>query len=229
MARARPSLGPDLLAVARRWRRWIVALGALLYLGVAGSAAAQTKVVSKRVTFRQVGKNVTMSVGFREMFDAKLREKLKSGFATTVVMRVYLYQKGGGRPIVALARRLRAVYDLWDEQFRLTIEESGATRSELHRGIREVVDRLSSFWRVPLVRYTSLAVGKRYFVAAIVEVDPMSKRLLAAVRRWLRKPARRQVGGNNLFGSFVSIFVNNKIRSARKTYKFRSQPFFRRK
>ena len=208
--------------------RLVALLWASLALLWATPATAQ-RVVSKQVDFRQVGKNVTMSVGFREMFDAKLRKRLKNGFATTVVMRVYLYQEGGGRPILALARRLSAVYDLWDEQFRLKLEEPQGTRRVRLKSLSKVVDKLSSFWRFPLSRYASLSPSKRYFVAGIVEVNPMSPQLLAAVRRWLRKPARRQVGGDSLFGSFVSIFVNDKIRRAEKSFKFRSQPFYRRK
>lgn len=206
--------------------RCFAALLGVLGVLCAWSAPAHA-VPTKQVRFQQHGKAVAMSVGFREMFDATLRKRLKSGFTTTVVMRVYLYEEGGGRPLVAVARRLRAVYDLWDEHYRLKIEDPRGSRVERWRDTKKVVDRLTSFWRFPLTRYASLDPRKRYFVAGIVEVNPMSTQLLAAVRRWLRKPARRQVGGDSLFGSFVSIFVNDKIRRAEKTFKFRSQPFFR--
>ncbi|MCK5796209.1 MAG: hypothetical protein KAI47_03445 [Deltaproteobacteria bacterium] len=191
--------------------------------------ARRTPVVSKSVRFAQVQKDVVMSVGFRELFDAKLRRRLKSGFATTAVMRVYLYRVGGGRPLIALARRLSVVYDLWDEQFRLKIEDPRGTHTFQERDLQKVVDRLSSFRKFPLLPYSTLSTSERYFVAGIIEVNPMSAELLAAVRRWLRKPARRQVGGNSIFGSFVSLFVNDKIKRAEKTFKFRSQPFFRQK
>lgn len=208
-----------------RFRRLVASLSVLIALcAVAASALA---VPTKQVRFQQHGNAVTMSVGFREMFDEKLTKRLKSGFTTTVVMRVYLYEEGGGRPIVAVARRLRAVYDLWDEHYRLRIDDPAGSRVERWRDTKKVVDRLTSFWRFPLMRYAALRAQKRYFVAGIIEVNPMSPQLLAAVRRWLRKPARRQVGGDSLFGSFVSIFVNDKIRRAEKTFKFRSQPFFR--
>lgn len=201
-------------------------------LGLATCAPArargQTRPHNKSVTFVRKNDVVTMSVGFGEMFDAKLKRRLKSGFPTTVVMRVYLYQQGGGQPIAMSARTLRAVYDLWDEEFRVKIDEPMGSRQVKLRGLSATVGKLSSFDKYPLVPYALMRPRARYFVAGIVEVNPMSSEVLAAVRRWLRKPSRRRVSGDNLFGSFVSIFVNDKIRRAEKIYKFRSQPFYRR-
>jgi hypothetical protein len=191
-------------------------------------AFAEPKVVNKSVSFVRKNNVVTMSVGFAEMFDAKLKKRLKSGFTTTVVMRVYLYQQGGGQPIAMSARTLRAVYDLWDENFRIKIDEPMGSRRVKLRKLDKTVKKLASFDKYPLVPYALMQPGRRYFVAGIVEVNPMSSEVLAAVRRWLRKPSRRRVGGDSLFGSFVSIFVNDKIRRAAKIYKFRSQPFYRR-
>jgi len=170
-----------------------------------------------------------MTVGFREMFDAKLGKRLKSGFVTTVVMRVYVYERAGSRPLKVTARTVRAVYDLWDEQFRLRFDSRGGTRNVRLGDSKKVVDRLTSFWRFPFVRLSQLRPGRRYFVAALAEVNPVRPQVLAAVRRWLRKPHRRRVAGDNWFGSFVSVFVNDKIRRAERSFKIRSQPFFRRR
>jgi hypothetical protein len=192
----------------------------------AGSARADDEVFWKKGAFVEDGKLLKVSVGFRDMFDGALRERLRSGFATTVVMRVYLYQRDGGEPIAAAARTVRAVYDLWDEQFLLRTEEPGRTSNEKLRDDSKVVDRLTSTWRFPLVRLDRLNRDDMYFVAVIAELNPMSEALLAEVRRWLRNPYGQQ-GGSDFFGSFVSIFVNNKIRSAERTFRLRTQLFFR--
>ncbi|MBW2731068.1 MAG: DUF4390 domain-containing protein [Deltaproteobacteria bacterium] len=203
--------------------------GSLLCLGLVllfGAKVEAKPVVTKTADFVQHGGTVLMSAGFREMFDARLRRRLRSGFATTVTMRVYLYQRTIRRPVLALSRRLSAVYDLWDEQFLVRFDGPLGPRAQRFRSINDVVDRLTSFWRFPLVSTSRIKSGKRYYVAVVVEVNPMSRKVLAAVRRWLRKPTRRQVGGESLFGSFVSIFVNDEIRRAEKTFKFRTQDFF---
>jgi hypothetical protein len=191
-------------------------------------AAGQVKL--KHAVFREQGKYLTVTVGFREMFNAQLRKRLRSGFATTVVMRIYLYEKDGSAAVAFSARTLRAVYDLWDERFLLRVHEPGRSWRRYYRSQKDVVDRLTSTWRFPVARLSKIRPGKHYFLAIIAEVNPMSEALLAEVRRWLRNPhgSRTRVYGESFFGSFVSIFVNNKIRRAERTFRLRTQPFFRR-
>lgn len=192
-------------------------------------ARADEDVGFKHGVFQEQGNWLNVTVGFREMFDSALRGRLRNGFATTVVMRIYLYRRDSGELVAFSARNLRAVYDLWDEQYLLRIDEPGKTRSLRERSEKRVVDLLSSTWRFPLVRLDRLKVGVQYFVAVYAEVNPMSEELLEEVRRWLRNPTGdRRTSEGNIFGSFVSIFVNNKIRSAEKTFRFRTQPFYRR-
>lgn len=193
-----------------------------------GTAEAQQQVTHKRGVFRQDGKVLTLTVGFREMFDRKLRKRLRSGFATTVVMRIYLFEKQGERNVAFSARTVKAVYDLWDERYRLQLDEPGRTRFRRSKNQRYVVDRLTSLWRFPVANRSALKPNTPYFVALIVEVNPISDALLAEVRRWLRNPRRHsRIGESSFFGSFVSIFINNKIRRAEKTYRLRTQSFVR--
>jgi len=202
-----------------------IALGLVL---PAQRARGDDDVVWKQATFVEDGKGLAVSVGFRDLLDQPMRERLRSGFATTVVMRIYLYEQSGGAPVAVAARTLRAVYDLWDEQFLLRIEEPGRVTTRRLREDRQVVDQLTSLWRFPLARLDALPGGKSYFVAVIAEVNPMSEALLAEVRRWLRNPYGHRGSGSDFFGSFVSIFVNNKIRSAERSMRLRTQLVYRR-
>lgn len=204
-------------------------LAASLALLATSTVHAEEDVGFKRGVFQEQGKTLNITVGFREMFDSTLRGRLRNGFATTVVMRIYLYRRDSGELVAFAPRTLKAVYDLWDEQYLLRMEEPGKTRSMRERSEKRIVDLLSSTWRFPLVNLERLRPGTQYFVAVIAEVNPMSEELLEEVRRWLRNPAGdRRTSEGSIFGSFVSIFVNNKIRSAEKTFRFRTQPFYRR-
>jgi hypothetical protein len=205
----------------------VVACAPLLWPTVGWGAEP---VVFKRGRFHEEGKSITATVGFREMFDGKLRGRLRSGFATTVVMRIYLYRKGGGRPISFSVRTLRAVYDLWEERYLLRVQDHRGKSVVRLRDDRKVVDKLTSLWHFPISAIDQLRPSDQYFVAVIAEVNPMSEQLLEEVRRWLRNPhgGHRRVSSESFFGSFVSIFVNNKIRRAEKTFRLRTQPFYRR-
>lgn len=223
-----------------RWRRrirrgFVAALRAVaafcaLLAGTAlADAADADQVVNKRFRFEEREGRLTITGGFREVFDERLRRRLRSGFATSVVMRIYVYTDEGGEPLVATARTLRAVYDLWEEIYLLRFEEPGRRQVRRLRAEADVVDRLTSFWRFALGPISRFTPGREYFVAALIEVNPMQRELLAEVRRWLRRPslAPHHRGEASFFGSFVSIFVNDKIRRAEKTFKVRSQPFYR--
>jgi hypothetical protein len=192
--------------------------------------ALAESVVFKRGRFIQRGKELSVTVGFREMFDRKLRDRLRSGFATTVVMRIYLYRKKDGKPIALSVRTLKAVYDLWKERFVLRAQDHRGTRYVRLKSEKKVVDRLTSLWRFPIATVGQIRPSTHYFVAVIAEVNPMRDEVLAEVKRWLRNPhgGHRKVGGESFFGSFVSIFINNKIRRAEKTFRLKTQPFFRR-
>lgn len=205
--------------------RGLAPLLAVALLLPAGTALAQEEVAWKKAAFVEEGGWLNVSLGFRELLDASTRGRLRSGFATSVVMRIYLYEQSGGEPVAFAARSLKAVYDLWDEQFVVRIEEPGRSFNRRLRQDGPVVDRLTSLWRFPLARTANLRKDSLYFVAVIAEVNPMSEALLAEVRRWLRSPygGRRGSGSESFFGSFVSIFVNNKIRSAERTMRVRTQ------
>ncbi len=197
---------------------------------VPSAARADESVKLKRGKFRLEKDKLTLSVGFRELFSAAMRRRLKNGFATTVVMRIHLFEADGKRTVSFTARTLKAVYDLWDEAYTIRMNEPPRTRHVKKKAQKDVVDRLTSLWHFPVADLAKVKPGRRYFVAVIVEVNPISEDLLSEVRRWLRNPkgSRQRMGGENLFGSFVSIFVNNKIRRAERTYRLRTQEFFHR-
>lgn len=218
-------------SLLRRGRRGIVRWGLLVAcvgtLCLANSAIADT-VHNKRFVVQEHEGRLLLSVGFREMFTRELRARLDSGFATSVVMRVYLYPRQGGRPLAASACTLNVVYDLWEQIYRLKTTDPLGSRVEQLDSRDRVVDRLTSLWRFPLVKMGLIAPGQHYFAAVIAEVNPVRESMLREVRRWLRAPIRRpSVMGENFFGSFVSIFVNNRVHRAERTFKVRSQPFFR--
>ena len=204
---------------------------AALVLATSVTASADESLRYKRFRFENRNGRLEMTGGFREVFDRDLRRRLHSGFTMTVLMRTHLYPVGQqARPIAVSARRLDVAYDLWEHVFVLETEDSRRRRQERMAKAAAVVDRLTSFWRFPLLATDKLRPQKRYFVAVLVEVNPLQAGVADEVKRWLRNPRSgrpRSLGGQSLFGSFVSIFVKHRVSRAERVFSLRSQPFFR--
>jgi hypothetical protein len=169
---------------------------------------------------------VKLSVGFRDGVDAEISKKLLSGLPTVIAMRGYVFRESGGDPVALTAKSCRVVYDLWDEVFRIQLTQAGAQTSAVAVNVEGVLRNCGEARRLPLMERTLMRDGTRYFVATLVEVNPVSAEMLERIRRWVTRPnGTAAIGpGDSLFGSFVGLFVA-PIGDADKKLSFRTQAF----
>jgi hypothetical protein len=169
---------------------------------------------------------VELTVGFRDAVDAEIEKKLQSGLPTVVTMRGYLFPDAGGDPIALTAKTCRVVYDLWDEVFRIQLTQPGALSNPVAVNVEGVIRICCEAKRLPLIDRALLRDDGRYFVAALVEVNPVSAEMLERIKRWVTRPsASSAIGpGDSLFGSFVGLFVT-RVGDADKKISFRTPTF----
>jgi len=169
---------------------------------------------------------VKLTVGYRDVVDAEIARKLESGLPTVVTMRGYLFREAGGDPIALTARTCRIVYDLWDEVFRIELAQPGGASTAVAVNVEGVLRNCAEARKLPLVDGALLAAGARYFVATLVEVNPVSQEMLDRIKRWVTRPSGASaIGpGDSLFGSFVGLFVA-RIGDADRKLAFRTQAF----
>jgi hypothetical protein len=169
---------------------------------------------------------VKLTVGFRDAVDAEIRGKLQSGLPTVVTMRGYLFRESGGDPIALLAKSCRIVYDLWDEVFRIQLVQPGGAQQVVAVNVEGVLRNCCEAKNLPLVDRTLLGRGVPYFVAVLVEVNPVSQAMLDRIKRWVTRPnGTNAIGpGDSLFGSFVGLFVA-RIGDADRKLAFRTAAF----
>ena len=205
------------------------ALGTALGVAAGGTARAADPLATRVTGIETAGGKLLVSVGLQDLIGAAERQRLKSGFATRILVRVYLHEDGVDEPISVAFQRGEIVYDLWDERFRVRVtHDSGPDSQSDAKTPEEAIWRTCALWHFPVSDLRRLRPGARYFLAFRADLNPISEELLADVRRWLVQPpnGQRRVGaGDSVFGSFVSIFVNPRVEDSERQLRFLSQPF----
>lgn len=164
----------------------------------------------------------------RDLMSPVVRNKLRSGLPQTLTMRLYIYPRRAQRPVAVYARSCRVTYDLWQEVYRLEIESVRGKQTLVLPRLNAVADRCLVARHVPIgaARQYQKLRGRELYLAALVELNPLSADMVLQMRAWL---SRSRVGsgldGQAFFGSFVSLFVNRHIDQAERTVRFRSQIF----
>ena len=117
----------------------------------------------------------------------------------------------------------RVVYDLWDEVYRVHVSEPERERDQA--AVLDGVLRLCAEARdLPVVAAGSSTPSRPYFLAVVVDVNPVSAEIVDQMRRWMSRPTGSTgIGPSDaLFGSFVQLFVR-QIATSDKTLTFRTQ------
>jgi len=185
-----------------------------------------SQLTQKTATIALEKKSVVMTVSYREAIDDALSKKLLSGLPTTIVMRGYVFKDSGGDPVALTVKSCKIVYDLWDEVFKLTVTQAGGTTSTVAVNVEGVLRNCGEAKKIPVMDRASMKDTQKYFVAVLVEVNPVSADMLDKIKRWVTRPngSTSLSSSDSLFGSFVGLFVT-RIQSADKRVQFRTQAF----
>jgi hypothetical protein len=209
-------------------------LGAVLLVLVALAArssaarADEDKPELMKMKFFERDRDVLVSASLTKLFDSASYDKLDSGFASTVVIRFWVYQEGAADPISFQLVRRRVVYNLWDEVYELELDEPSGRRKVKVKYKAEALKLLTAIDMLPVARREQLPLMQHHLLAMIVELNPVSQETLAEVRRWLSAGTGGGLDrGGSFVGSFVSVFVNLKVPEADRVLRIRSQPFYR--
>jgi hypothetical protein len=182
-----------------------------------------------RMQMAERGDDLTVTTKVTKLFDSAAFDALDSGFPSTVVIRTWVYPKDGSDPVAFQLIQRTVVYDIWDEEYVLRLDEPGSPRKTVRVKYKaEALNLLTALDGVPIAKLADLPVESVYLLAVVAELNPVSKETLAEVRRWLSQGTGGGLDrGGAFFGSFVSVFVNPKIADADRVLRLRSQPFFR--
>jgi hypothetical protein len=196
-----------------------------LVLGLARAVRAEPTVQTRGMGVVQEGQTIHLSYSARDLIGAQAQKKLDSGLPQRIVVQHFIYAEGRVEPVAVAGHSCRIVYDLWQAVYRVEFEAFGAPPiAYAYRTRPEVIERCL------VMRGATLALGRelrnvsKLYVASLIELNPLSSSTLARIRRWLARPrGDYNVEGKSFFGSFVSLFVNDRIGAAERVLRLRSQ------
>jgi hypothetical protein len=217
---------PALVAVAS------AVAAAALAIVAAPARADDDKPEIQRMRFVEHGDELTVSTmppgGIGKLFDAATYDALASGIPSTIVIRILITPRDSNDPVAEQLIERSVVYDVWDEVYKLRLDQPGDSKTIKVKFRAEALKWLTAIDDLPVAKLDVLPIDRVFVLKMVVELNPVSKETLAEVRRWL---SQGQGGGLDrggaFFGSFVSVFYNPKIADADRILRIRSQPFYR--
>jgi hypothetical protein len=179
----------------------------------------------QKMRFVERGDDLYVSTSIGKLFDFDAFQGLKSGFASTVAIQIWVYPKDSREPIAITTLVRSAVYDIWDEVY--TVKACKTCAAQKVKSPAEALKLLTSIDDFPVAKLADIPYEDIYYLAVRADLNPVSKETLTEVRRWLSQSSGGIDRGGVFFGSFVSAFVNPKIAPADRVLRIRSQPFYR--
>jgi hypothetical protein len=200
---------------------------AILLLLVAATARAEDDVPeSVKMRFVERGTELTASVKVQKLFDADTYQALSSGLSSTIVVNTFVYPKDEREPIAGRQLIREVVYDLWDENYVIRLDPTAKPIKVKYQA--EALKLLTSVDDMPIAHLDALPYEDIFYVRMTVLLNPVDKKTLAEVQRWLSQGTGGGLDrGGVFFGTFVSVFVHPKIAAADHVIELQSQPFYR--
>ena len=169
---------------------------------------------------------LTVTTDITKLFDASAYQALSSGFVTNVELHFWVYARDSNDVVAETVVHRSAVYDMWDEDYTIRLCE--ACKAIVVKSPAETLKLITNIDDLPVANLAAIPYEDVYFLALRADLNPVDKRTLTEVRRWLsQSPGGGLDRGSTFFGSFVSVFVNPKIAEADRVLRIRSQPFYR--
>ncbi len=200
---------------------WLVATSLL----VTAVAVAQAGVVTRTmgVVFRSGSPHFYYSA--RDLINREAEKKLDSGLPQRIVVQHFAYVQRRSEPVAVSATHCKVVYDLWQAAYRVEYETIGGLMHNHTLGTRaEVLELCLVMRNQKLGEASDYGSHRRMHVASLIELNPLSSSTIARIRRWLSRPrGEYNLESRSFFGSFVSLFVNDRIGTAERTLRLRSQ------
>ncbi len=207
-------------------RRLLAALAALtLAVPAAGHAADPLPL---RLSAREG--RVLASLDLGHAFGSAAERELGNGLTNVVAIWVAVLPAAGGPPALVYGRIIDILFDVWDEDFVVTVKDPRAPQG-LRLVLRDgrALHAFLSEERDLDLGPASLLPDGEFVVEARVEVNPVSKEQLLRTREFIANPAAgsRPGGGSRSVLGAMASFLLREPAAGSDVHVFRSRPLSR--
>ena len=204
----------------------VFALGALL---AAPHSLAQQQPPARAVSLEwdTDEKLLYLSVGFRDVIDEKIQEKLSRGLPTTIVLTAALYRANAQDPVSTTAQTCKVTWHVWEEAYRVEITRPGGSQVRWTTTIEGVLRRCGEAHRLLAGDRSQIPESTTIRVVGKIQVNPISPEELTKIQRWVTRPASTGTAapGDALFSTFTGLFLQ-RVGDAERDVKFATRPLF---
>ncbi len=205
----------------------LAVLAAALSVAAPAARADDPELPQRRVGLLISGDVLQTTFSYRDAFTPQVLKKMTSGLPTRLLVHVAIEPAKGGEPVTYWARSAEIVYDLWEEEFAITVSDVQGKRRTRVATIDQAVEATGILWRAPVSDVGDLEPGL-YRLRVVVEINPVSEEMVRNIQRWISHPKGGRGDSEartNFFGAFVGHFVDRGIGRAEHVVGFVSQWF----
>lgn len=216
---------------ARRGQRlaklssFVVALALLLTSSVV--RAQQSEVVeelrSAQLEWDADERQLYFSIGFRDLIDARIQEKLSRGLPTTIVLTAALFRGASNTPLSTTAQTCKVTWHVWEEAYRVEVARPGTSQVRWTTTLEGVLRRCAEARRLLAGSRAQIPAGAALRATGKIQVNPISPEVLNKIQRWVMRPASTGTAapGDALFSTFTGLFLQ-RVGDAEREIKFRT-------
>jgi hypothetical protein len=206
-----------------------VALCAVLLLASASASAQQTpgegSPRAAQLEWDADERLLYLSIGFRDVIDAKIQDKLSRGLPTTIVLTAALFRIGSAQPLSTTAQTCKVTWHVWEEAYRVEITRPGGSQIRWTTTIEGVLRRCAEARRLLAGDRSQIPQSVQLRATGKIQVNPISPEVLTKIQRWVMRPASTGTAapGDALFSTFTGLFLQ-RIGDAEREVKFVTLP-----
>lgn len=184
---------------------------ALAALALAAGPAPAAEPAPLAVQLSSRGGRLTATVDLATAFPPSLEHEVANGLTNYVAVYVAVLPIRGGRPALLYGRVVEILYDVWEENYAVTVKDP-----HVPQGVRLVLPDFAALRRF-LSEERDLDLGPLallpaggFVVEARVEVNPLSSEQLQRTREFIANPsggARGTGGSRSVLGAMASFLL----------------------